>query len=234
MPVPSTFSALNTTPSSNSPAGSEAPSTLDDHQRALWAFIASIYANTSTNGWTTPYAALAGATFTGAVTGITDLVNTGNTSLGSSSANTLNVGNGGIVKDASGNVGIGGSPSNKLDVIGSQDSALISRTVNSSTGSSAKASLQLDTQGGSWSITNSRSGGALTFLFGSTETVRLDGSGNVGIGMNSFGTSAAGVLALVNATAPGSSPAGGGQLYVEAGALKYRGSSGTITTIAVA
>lgn len=32
--------------------------------------------------------------------------------------------------------------------------------------------------------------------------------------------------------APGSNPSGGGILYVESGALKYRGSSGTVTTIA--
>lgn len=32
--------------------------------------------------------------------------------------------------------------------------------------------------------------------------------------------------------APGSNPSGGGYLYVESGALKYRGSSGTVTTIA--
>ena len=35
-------------------------------------------------------------------------------------------------------------------------------------------------------------------------------------------------------TVPSSSPTGGGYLYVEAGALKYRGSSGTVTTIAPA
>jgi hypothetical protein len=33
-------------------------------------------------------------------------------------------------------------------------------------------------------------------------------------------------------TAPSTNPSGGGRLYVEAGALKYRGSSGTVTTIA--
>lgn len=32
--------------------------------------------------------------------------------------------------------------------------------------------------------------------------------------------------------APGSNPSAGGFLYVESGALKYRGSSGTVTTIA--
>lgn len=43
-----------------------------------------------------------------------------------------------------------------------------------------------------------------------------------------------GIATLLNTTAPSSSPAGLGQLYVEAGALKYRGSSGTVTTIAAA
>ena len=41
---------------------------------------------------------------------------------------------------------------------------------------------------------------------------------------------AAKVIGMANATAPTSSPAGMGQLYVEGGALKYRGSSGTVTT----
>ena len=58
--------------------------------------------------------------------------------------------------------------------------------------------------------------------------------GNLGIGTTSFGTSAAGVIGIANGTAPTTSPASMGQLYVEAGALKYRGSSGTITTIAPA
>jgi hypothetical protein len=58
--------------------------------------------------------------------------------------------------------------------------------------------------------------------------------GNVGVGVSTFGTSANKVLGLANATAPSTSPAGMGQLYVESGALKFRGSSGTITTIAAA
>lgn len=44
-----------------------------------------------------------------------------------------------------------------------------------------------------------------------------------------------GVTFIKNAaTVPASNPTGGGILYVEAGALKYRGTSGTVTTIAVA
>ena len=41
-------------------------------------------------------------------------------------------------------------------------------------------------------------------------------------------------LLMQNGTAPSVSLAGGGILYVEAGELKYRGSSGTVTTIALA
>jgi len=66
----------------------------------------------------------------------------------------------------------------------------------------------------------------------STDRIYVDASGNVGVGVSTFGTSAAKVLGLANATAPTTSPAGMGQLYVEAGALKYRGSSGTVTTLA--
>ena len=37
-----------------------------------------------------------------------------------------------------------------------------------------------------------------------------------------------------NSTAPAANPSGGGYIYVESGALKYRGSSGTVTTLAAA
>ena len=43
-----------------------------------------------------------------------------------------------------------------------------------------------------------------------------------------------GWVGMLNATAPTANLTGGGYLYVESGALKYRGSSGTITTIAAA
>lgn len=73
-------------------------------------------------------------------------------------------------------------------------------------------------------------GATITF----TQAMTLDLSGNLLLGVTAAGTSAAHVLGLSNATAPTTSPAGMGQLYVEAGALKYRGSSGTITTLAAA
>jgi hypothetical protein len=62
--------------------------------------------------------------------------------------------------------------------------------------------------------------------------LQLDG-GNVGVAtVNQFG-GGLGVIGIANAaTNPSSSPTGGGVLYVDAGALKYRGSGGTVTTIA--
>jgi len=78
--------------------------------------------------------------------------------------------------------------------------------------------------------TSGGAGSAITF----TPAMTLDTSGNLLLGATAAGTSAAKVLGLANATAPSTSPAGMGQLYVESGALKFRGSSGTITTIAAA
>ena len=65
------------------------------------------------------------------------------------------------------------------------------------------------------------------------ERVRISNSGNVGIGTTDQFGGGVKVVGLANATTvPASNPTGGGVLYVESGALKYRGSSGTVTTIA--
>ena len=59
--------------------------------------------------------------------------------------------------------------------------------------------------------------------------------GNVGIGTVSEFGSGTGVIGLANVgTLPTTNPTGGGVLYADAGALKWRGSSGTVTTIAAA
>ncbi len=58
----------------------------------------------------------------------------------------------------------------------------------------------------------------IVFTTDSAERARIDASGNIGI---------------KNSTSvPAANFSGGGYLYVEGGALKYRGSSGTVTTIA--
>jgi hypothetical protein len=59
--------------------------------------------------------------------------------------------------------------------------------------------------------------------------------GNVGFNVASEFGSGVGVMGIANATtAPTTNPTGGGVLYVEAGALKFRGSGGTVSTIAPA
>jgi hypothetical protein len=70
-------------------------------------------------------------------------------------------------------------------------------------------------------------GNAITF----TQAMTLDASGNLLVGLTTAGTTAAKTIQIANGTAP-TADVTGGQLYVEAGALKYRGSSGTVTTIA--
>jgi hypothetical protein len=64
---------------------------------------------------------------------------------------------------------------------------------------------------------------------------RLAAGGNVGFRTTSQFGRGRGVIAIANASvAPSGNPAGGGILYVEDGALKYRGSKGTVTVIAPA
>jgi len=122
--------------------------------------------------------------------------------------------------DSSGNVGIARSPGARLDVQGStSDSTAVALYVRNSVGNT---------------MLNLRNDGRFIVGTGSVDNLWLEPNGNLGLGVNTFGTSATYVLGLKNATAPTTSPAGMGQLYVEAGALKYRGSSGTITTLAVA
>lgn len=60
--------------------------------------------------------------------------------------------------------------------------------------------------------------------------------GNVGlVGVVDQYGSGSGVIGIANrVTVPTTNPTGGGVLYCESGALKYRGSSGTVTTIAAA
>jgi len=70
----------------------------------------------------------------------------------------------------------------------------------------------------------------MLFSTNATERFRIDSQGNMGVGAQSFGASATKVIAIGNGTAP-STNITGGQLYVEGGALKYRSSSGTVTTI---
>jgi hypothetical protein len=64
---------------------------------------------------------------------------------------------------------------------------------------------------------------------------RLAAGGNIGIRTASQFGGGQGVIAIGNVSvAPSVNPSGGGILYVEDGALKFRGSNGTVTVIASA
>lgn len=65
--------------------------------------------------------------------------------------------------------------------------------------------------------------------------LRHDPASGLWVSQNALRVLTNGGVQLANATAvPSSNPVGGGVLYCEGGALKYRGSSGTVTTVAPA
>lgn len=74
----------------------------------------------------------------------------------------------------------------------------------------------------------------LTIPYDAIYVKNAAGIANIGLNGSSFG-SGEGVVFVKNAvTIPTTNPTGGGVFFVEAGALKYRGSGGTVTTIAAA
>ena len=112
-----------------------------------------------------------------------NLTTSGNTVLGDASTDTLNVGNGGLVKDASGNVGIGtSSPAAKLQVLDAT-----APTIQLSDGSGRNIKLSSGTASTSPSLGTYY---ASDFLFytNSVERMRIDSSGNLLLGSTSVVT----------------------------------------------
>ncbi len=111
-----------------------------------------------------------------------------------------------------------------------EDSAI--RTISSSTATK----IELNNTAASGKIYELRSLNSGTFDItdrtGAASRFMIDTNGNFGFNSTSFG-GGKGVLYIFDRnTAPTSNPANGGILYCESGALKYRGSGGTTTTIA--
>jgi hypothetical protein len=150
-------------------------------------------------------------------------------------------------------IGLGGvaaSATNKTAIIFNNQGAAVPSAANASSNgdklvflnnsSSIKAAIGLESL--STAIMTFQSSGSSTSGFkwyssdsgAATQRMYLDAYGSLGINGSSFGTGS-GVVFLGNASVvPSTNPTAGGVLYTEAGALKYRGSSGTVTTIAPA
>jgi hypothetical protein len=169
-----------------------------------------------------------------------DLINVNSATITGATGNTLVVDTNTLVVDATNNrVGIGqATPIADLDIRSVGPANLIVRlNKDDATGD---PSIEFLTNLNQWyiGIDNSDSD---KFMIGTAQVVgsnlafAIDANKNVGIGTaDQFGGGAR-VVGLANAsTVPASNPTGGGVLYAEAGALKWRGSSGTITTIAAA
>ena len=140
-----------------------------------------------------------------------------------------------------GNVGIGtSSPGGKLEVNVTAASAATALILRTNDGSSGNSAIRWQNNSGTnqaaiGSNFNVSDNGALEFINNTTTNMVLRSNGNLGIGVTSAFGNGVKVIGIANATTvPNADPSGGGVLYVEAGALKYRGSSGTITTIAPA
>lgn len=136
--------------------------------------------------------------------------------------------NAGLYYDTSNTrLGVGrASPVRTLEVVGS-----ISSTDGGANASIKEMTLKYDTVNSRGTIIAIHQGSAVNDMI-------LDNGGsggsNLGFCSNSSPSFGSGncVIFICNGTAPSTNPSGGGILYVASGALKYRGSSGTVTNLA--
>ena len=143
----------------------------------------------------------------------------------------------------------GYSGGTSLMTLDNSGNATFAGTISQPTASAGQNNVQTRADNsGFWNNMNNNSntgrliygveGAAGASFTGSTANAAFAGSN----GVNAFHLLANGAIAATVATtaifvanttaAPAANPTGGGYLYVESGALKYRGSSGTVTTIA--
>jgi hypothetical protein len=161
MPVPSAITDLSATAASNSPAGTDSPSVLDDIQRAHAAFIRQLHDGTTKASWSAAY----------------------RIPFFDASGNYASAAD--FVRDASGNIGIGtGSPAHRLDVRHST----VAQIVASQSGL-VKAVLGSDSSSGAYAGTLTSDDFRL--LTNSTERMRINASGRLTLNTTSSTASGA-------------------------------------------
>jgi hypothetical protein len=150
-----------------------APSGINNAIRAVMGHLKDFQAGTNGDSFNGPV-----GTSTAAAGAFTTLSASGNVTLGDASSDTLNVGNGGIVKDASGNVGIGtSSPIGKFSAQGPTQRVGFNA---GSVSSPAAGNLYYETDGTGWQFQFGK------YQSGSfTAQMCVTDSGNVGIGTSS-------------------------------------------------
>jgi hypothetical protein len=115
--------------------------------------------------------------------------------------------------------------------------AKITAAINTSTANTVFVGFQNDASGANdWAITMPTTNDlAIRNVSSSYNAIYIGNEGTgADIGFNGMSRGGGeGIFFIANRiVAPSTNPTGGGILYVESGALKYRGSSGTVTTIA--
>jgi hypothetical protein len=120
--------------------------------------------------------------YSGPVGVLGDLTTTGNTILGDASTDTLNVANGNLVLNSSGNLGVGTtSPSERLHIFKS------TYPIFKIESTSYNSTMGIDTGNGNLVITNTSNAG-MVFSTNNTERARIDSNGYFGIGTSSPAT----------------------------------------------
>jgi len=169
-----------------------APSGINDAIRELMSQLKDFQTGAVGDSFNGPV----GST-TAAAGAFTTLSATGNVTLGDASTDTLNVGNGGLIKDASGNVGVGvtPSPNSPTGCLDLADGRIISFDANANFATNAYynagwkykntavATNYSQTLGEHHYFTaaSGTAGNAISF----TEIMTLNASGNLGIGITS-------------------------------------------------
>lgn len=159
-----------------------------------------------------------------------------------------------ILKNATGyawvpiRLGIGSTTSSPAEILhvaeastGGRIFTKVENTAANTGSNSGSAGVYMQGRGHGWTM-NTDVGlnggdnfGITSVTLGSTPVVFADATGNLAVNSTGSFGGGTGVVFLANRTAaPTTNPTGGGILYCESGALKFRGSSGTVTTIAPA